>query len=323
VLGRAVIEELGLSDRIATVPLDPPLLQRFVFITPRGAPASAAMTARAGLVEQHLALVIGPTRAYRGLPDPPTRNLNELPPVLNKLPPYRAAPAAAAGLLRAGRVGRAHAAPGAGAPVGAGRALRRDRCAGRADRHRAPDLEPPAARRQPDSRSRRRALALAVIDPNDWRAAVGERLDVLVTNAGIIHVNPCWRRGSSPGTGCLPSTPPATLRGMQAAIPAAGGGSIINVASVFGVTGSGLHRLHREQGRDHRDDENAALEHAHDGIRVDAICPGGVSTPMTKNEPEGRVVPLTPLAAAPTSARPPVPSPTSPATTPASSPAPS
>jgi cation diffusion facilitator CzcD-associated flavoprotein CzcO len=33
-------------------------------------------------------VVIGPTRAYRGLPDPPTRNLNELPPVVNNLLPY-------------------------------------------------------------------------------------------------------------------------------------------------------------------------------------------------------------------------------------------
>ena len=33
-------------------------------------------------------VVIGPTRAYRGLPEPPTRNLNELPPVVNNLLPY-------------------------------------------------------------------------------------------------------------------------------------------------------------------------------------------------------------------------------------------
>ena len=33
-------------------------------------------------------VVIGPARAYRGLPEPPTRNLNELPPVVNNLLPY-------------------------------------------------------------------------------------------------------------------------------------------------------------------------------------------------------------------------------------------
>lgn len=33
-------------------------------------------------------MIIGPTRAYRGLPEPATRNLNELPPVVNNLLPY-------------------------------------------------------------------------------------------------------------------------------------------------------------------------------------------------------------------------------------------
>lgn len=33
-------------------------------------------------------MIIGPTKAYRGLPEPKTRNLNELPPVVNNLLPY-------------------------------------------------------------------------------------------------------------------------------------------------------------------------------------------------------------------------------------------
>lgn len=33
-------------------------------------------------------MVIGPTSSYRGLPEPPTRNLHELPPVVNNLLPY-------------------------------------------------------------------------------------------------------------------------------------------------------------------------------------------------------------------------------------------
>jgi 3alpha(or 20beta)-hydroxysteroid dehydrogenase len=31
------------------------------------------------------------------------------------------------------------------------------------------------------------------------------------------------------------------------------------------------------------------------GIRVNAVCPGGISTPMNADEPEGGVVPETPL----------------------------
>ena len=33
-------------------------------------------------------VIIGPARAYRGMPEPKTRNLNELPPVVNNLLPY-------------------------------------------------------------------------------------------------------------------------------------------------------------------------------------------------------------------------------------------
>src|SRR6185436_8186244 len=49
VVGRTVIADLGLTDRLTTVPLDPPLLERFAFITPRGAPSSPAMTALIGI----------------------------------------------------------------------------------------------------------------------------------------------------------------------------------------------------------------------------------------------------------------------------------
>ena len=56
VVSRSLIDELGLADRLAWVSLDPPLMERFAFITPRGAPASAAMTALIAIIGQHLAL---------------------------------------------------------------------------------------------------------------------------------------------------------------------------------------------------------------------------------------------------------------------------
>jgi 3alpha(or 20beta)-hydroxysteroid dehydrogenase len=90
-----------------------------------------------------------------------------------------------------------------------------------------------------------------------------------------------------------------TLLGMHAAIPAmraVAAGSIINVASIFGVTGSeGYVAYTASKAAIIAMTKTAALEHAADGIRVNAICPGGVSTPMNENEPGGGVVPLTPL----------------------------
>jgi DNA-binding transcriptional LysR family regulator len=52
----ALIGELGLDDRLAWVSLDPPLVERFAFVTPRGAPTSPAMGALMRIVEAHLAL---------------------------------------------------------------------------------------------------------------------------------------------------------------------------------------------------------------------------------------------------------------------------
>jgi 3alpha(or 20beta)-hydroxysteroid dehydrogenase len=142
---------------------------------------------------------------------------------------------------------------------------------------------------------------LDVTDPADWTAAVAAcaRLDVLVNNAGIIHVNPLLEETLDAWNGLLAVNATGVLLGMQAAIPAmraGGGGSIINVASIFGVTGAeGYIAYTASKAAIIAMTKTAALEHAADGIRVNAICPGGVSTPMNENEPEGGVVPLTPL----------------------------
>jgi NAD(P)-dependent dehydrogenase (short-subunit alcohol dehydrogenase family) len=142
---------------------------------------------------------------------------------------------------------------------------------------------------------------LDVTDPAGWQALVAEceRLDVLVNNAGIIHVAPLIEETLTAWNELFAVNATGTLLGMQAAIPvmrAAGGGSIVNVASIFGVTGSeGYVAYTASKAAIIAMTKTAALEHAADGIRVNAICPGGVSTPMNENEPEGGVVPLTPL----------------------------
>ncbi|MDA0171474.1 SDR family oxidoreductase [Solirubrobacter taibaiensis] len=140
---------------------------------------------------------------------------------------------------------------------------------------------------------------LDVTNPDDWAAAVPERLDVLVNNAGIIHVNPLVEETLEAWNRLIAVNQTGTLLGMQAAIPAMranGRGSIINVASIFGVTGSeGYIAYTASKAAIIAMTKTAALELATDGIRVNAICPGGVSTPMNASEPEGGVVPLTPL----------------------------
>ncbi len=125
------------------------------------------------------------------------------------------------------------------------------------------------------------------------------RLDVLVNNAGIIHVTPIADEDIKAWKRLLDVNLTGAFLGIRAAIPlmdAAGGGSIINISSIFGPAGAigypayaaskaGLLGLTR----------TAALELAPKKIRVNAVCPGGVSTPMNANEPDGGVVPETPL----------------------------
>ena len=145
---------------------------------------------------------------------------------------------------------------------------------------------------------------LDVTSPADWTAAAADAtargpLRVLVNNAGVIHVTPLLDETLEAWNRLLAVNTTGALLGMQAAIPAmkaAGGGSIINVASIFGVNASeGYAAYTASKAAIIALTKTAALEHAADRIRVNAICPGGVSTPMNENEPEGGVVPLTPL----------------------------
>lgn len=90
-------------------------------------------------------------------------------------------------------------------------------------------------------------LHLDVTSPDDWARTVEHartvtgRLDVLVNNAGIIHVNSLLDERPEDWNATLAVNTTGPLLGLQAAVPlmrAGGGGSVINIASVFGVVGA-------------------------------------------------------------------------------------
>ncbi|MFE0257689.1 SDR family NAD(P)-dependent oxidoreductase [Streptomyces sp. NPDC059010] len=176
------------------------------------------------------------------------------------------------------------------------------------------DLDAEACRRAADefNRSGRagRALgcALDVTDPEAWdrvtrlaRRRFG-RLTVLVNNAGVLGHNPLENVGEQEWTRVVAVCQSGTFLGMKAAAPclrSAGGGVIINVASIYGLVGSGTSfAYHAAKGAVRTMTTAAAVELAPHGIRVNAVYPGMVDTAMTAQAPTPfieRVIEATPL----------------------------
>jgi NAD(P)-dependent dehydrogenase (short-subunit alcohol dehydrogenase family) len=113
------------------------------------------------------------------------------------------------------------------------------------------------------------------------------RLDVLVNNAGIYHRRTTEKTSDQEWRQTLAVNLDAPFYLSRAALPQlrASRGCIINIASDWGLKGGreaaaycaskgGLVLLSRA----------LALDHAAEGIRVNAICPGDVDTPMLEQE---------------------------------------
>ncbi len=120
------------------------------------------------------------------------------------------------------------------------------------------------------------------------------RLDVLVNAAGIIHRaggldtdDDNWRRVMSVNVDGLFFMSRAAIRPMLEA----GSGTIVNFGSIWGGIGaSGVLAYCASKGAVHQITRAMALEHATDGIRINAVAPGEVNTPMLSS---GRTTPPT------------------------------
>ena len=121
------------------------------------------------------------------------------------------------------------------------------------------------------------------------------RLDCLVNAAGIIvratgleTSDDDWRRSMAVNVDGVFFMCRAALREMKAQ----GRGAVVNFGSIWGeLAGKGALAYAASKGAVHQITRTFALEHARDGIRVNAVCPGEVDTPMLRAA--GRVRPLT------------------------------
>jgi len=114
------------------------------------------------------------------------------------------------------------------------------------------------------------------------------RLDALVNAAGVI-VRACgkdttdeqWARIMGVNVNGTFFMCRAALRVMKPA----GRGAIVNFGSIWGDLGAaGVAAYCASKGAVHNLTRALAMDHAADGIRVNAVCPGEVNTPMLQSE---------------------------------------
>ena len=122
-------------------------------------------------------------------------------------------------------------------------------------------------------------------------AAAVERhggLDVLVNAAGVIvrasgedTTDEQWAKIMGVNVSGTFFMCRAALRVMKTS----GGGAIVNFGSIWGDLGSaGVAAYCASKGAVHNLTRALAMDHAADGIRVNAVCPGEVNTPMLQSE---------------------------------------
>lgn len=137
-----------------------------------------------------------------------------------------------------------------------------------------------------------------VTEESSWdetvRTTLGEfgTLNVLVNNAGIIRWAPIHKHSLDDYMAVIRVNQVGCFLGMRAVTRAmrdAGGGSIVNTASTAGLEGmAGIIGYSASKFAVRGMTKTAAIELGRWGIRVNAVCPGGINTQMANpfDQPE-------------------------------------
>ncbi|MEM1420800.1 MAG: SDR family oxidoreductase [Pseudomonadota bacterium] len=111
-------------------------------------------------------------------------------------------------------------------------------------------------------------------------------LDILVNNAGVMRRGPVTETSDDDFRLSVAVNVEAPFRLCRAAIPliaAAGGGAIVNLASCWGVRPGPNHAVYcMTKAALASLTQCMARDHAGDGVRVNAVCPNEVDTPMLR-----------------------------------------
>lgn len=138
---------------------------------------------------------------------------------------------------------------------------------------------------------------------SDWEELVAwcetnyGRLDVLVNNAGVLQLSDAIECTEEEWTRTIAVNQRGVFLGLKHCVPLmkrTGGGSIINVSSIYGLVGAvGYIAYTASKGAVTLMTKSAAATYGPDGIRVNSIHPGVIRTAMLEAElsglPEGAI----------------------------------
>jgi cyclopentanol dehydrogenase len=135
-------------------------------------------------------------------------------------------------------------------------------------------------------------LHLDVTNEEGWIKVIAEtvsrfgRLDVLVNNAGSTARHTVEDTTVEAWDGQMDVHAKGVFLGTKHAIPEmrkVGGGSIINISSIYGLVGSETSTAyHAAKGASRLFTKSAAIQYAKENIRVNSVHPGYALTPMTQ-----------------------------------------
>jgi NAD(P)-dependent dehydrogenase (short-subunit alcohol dehydrogenase family) len=142
------------------------------------------------------------------------------------------------------------------------------------------------------------AVHLDVTRAADWRGAVEAcmrdfgGLDILVNNAGIFNMSGLEDTSEELWDSVVNINQKGVWLGMKTAVPMMrqrGGGSIINISSVAGLTGStGSTAYHGTKGAVRLLTKAAAVQYGPEKIRVNSVHPGLIATQMVDIIPQAQ-----------------------------------
>jgi NAD(P)-dependent dehydrogenase (short-subunit alcohol dehydrogenase family) len=133
---------------------------------------------------------------------------------------------------------------------------------------------------------------LDVTSEDSWNKAVQAavssfgKLDILVNNAGVSRRKGVEETTSEDWDFVMDVNVKGVFLGTKAAIPEmrkAGGGSIINISSIYGLVGSDTSAAyHASKGAVRIFNKSTAIQYAGENIRANSVHPGFVDSPMTR-----------------------------------------